>query len=101
ETQLKAERQHLDEAHRALDEMRQRAQRMYQQGEQVIGDAYSAERLGVTLRQRIIELADNPDAPLFFGRLDFDPTSRALTTDPDEGGPRPSIGRRHVAPGPG
>lgn len=96
---LKAEQRHLQRSHDALTDMRHRAQRMYEQGEQVIGDSYSAERLGVTLRQRIAELADQPDAPIFFGRLDFDECHSGA--DHDEDGTRHYIGRRHVVDGQG
>jgi len=64
--------------------MRERAQALFATGENVAGDAYSAETLGRTLARRIAELADDPNTPLFFGRLDFLDTNRY------------HIGRRHV-----
>jgi len=64
--------------------MRARAQHLFHTGDTVAGDAYSAETLGKTLRRRVAELADDPNTPLFFGRLTF------LDTQDFH------IGRRHV-----
>ncbi|WP_249713939.1 HelD family protein [Rhizomonospora bruguierae] len=84
EEELAAERAHLDAARKALRRMRERAEGLFATGDRVAGDAYSAETLGRTLSRRIAELADNPDTPLFFGRLDIDSD-------------RFHIGRRHVS----
>ena len=43
-------------------------------GEQVAGDAFSAETLGLTLFRRVADLADDPMTPLFFGKLNLEPT---------------------------
>ncbi|HET6214987.1 MAG TPA: AAA family ATPase, partial [Micromonosporaceae bacterium] len=48
-----------------------------------------AETLGRTLARRVAALADDPNTPLFFGRLD-------LTGDQHEPAARHHIGRRHV-----
>jgi DNA helicase IV len=83
EDELAAERAHLDAARTALRRMRERTEQLFATGDKVAGDAYAAETLGRTLSRRIEELADNPDTPLFFGRLDF--TEEQF-----------HIGRRHV-----
>jgi len=83
ETDLQAERDHLAASRAALKRMREHAQDLFATGDKVAGDAYAAETLGRHLHRRIAELADNPDTPLFFGRLDID----------DD---RFHIGRRHV-----
>src|SRR6266536_3459552 len=71
DTQLNAEREHLAASRAALARMRARTEALYATGGQVAGDAYSAETLGTTLRRRVAQLADDPNTPLFFGRLDF------------------------------
>jgi DNA helicase IV len=71
--------------------MREHAQHLFHTGETVAGDAYSSETLGRTLSQRVRELADDPNTPLFFGRLDF-----AELPVSDHSGHSYHIGRRHV-----
>lgn len=83
EIELAAERAHLDASRQALRRMRERAEDLFAVGDKVAGDAYTAETLGRHMARRIAELADNPDTPLFFGRLDI---------DNDEF----HVGRRHV-----
>ncbi|GAB1688826.1 HelD family protein [Krasilnikovia sp. M28-CT-15] len=83
DTELAAERHHLTESRAALGRMRERAQALFATGENVAGDAYTAEQLGRHLSRRVAELADNPDTPLFFGRLDLDAGAH-------------HVGRRHV-----
>ncbi|MFE7231521.1 HelD family protein [Streptomyces sp. NPDC057596] len=62
-------------------------------GEDVSGDGASAEALGRYLRTRARQMAEEPDSPLFFGRLDFE--------DSDEAGDhrrqRYYVGRRRVS----
>ncbi|MFF7898832.1 MULTISPECIES: HelD family protein [unclassified Streptomyces] len=62
-------------------------------GEDVSGDGASAEALGRCLRTRARQMAEEPDSPLFFGRLDFE--------DSDEAGDhrrqRYYVGRRRVS----
>lgn len=86
DSQLTAERAHLVASRAALRRMREHAEELFATGSTVSGDPFSAESLGRMLARRIAELADDPLAPLFFGRLDFagDPTERF------------HIGRRHV-----
>lgn len=82
-TDLAAERRHLTESRAALKRMREHAEALYATGDRVAGDAYTAEMLGRHMSRRVLELADHPQTPLFFGRLTF--------ADADH-----HIGRRHV-----
>ena len=75
DTELEAERTHLSESRAALRRMRGRAEALYSAGSEVAGDPYGAEALGRTLSRRVAELADDPNTPLFFGRLDIDDTA--------------------------
>ncbi|HLL64765.1 MAG TPA: AAA family ATPase [Micromonosporaceae bacterium] len=87
---LDTERAHLTASRAALRRMRERTQVLFATGDKVAGDAYTAEQLGRHLSRRVAELADDPDTPLFFGRLDIETGPR----HPDPG--RFHIGRRHV-----
>ncbi|MFJ9654393.1 HelD family protein [Streptomyces microflavus] len=62
-------------------------------GEGVSGDGASAEALGRYLRTRARQMAEEPDSPLFFGRLDFEDTEDAG----DHRRQRYYIGRRRVS----
>ncbi|MEU5368743.1 AAA family ATPase [Streptomyces sp. NPDC005951] len=62
-------------------------------GEGVAGDGASAEALGRYLRTRARQMAEEPDSPLFFGRLDFEDTEDAG----DHRRQRYYIGRRRVS----
>jgi DNA helicase IV len=88
--ELTAERAHLTESRAALGRMRERARALFATGENVAGDAYSAETLGRALARRVAELADNPDTPLFFGKLTFGAGAG------EHANTRHHIGRRHV-----
>ena len=57
------------------------------------GDRVSLEYLKADLYRRAEALKDLPDAPLFFGRLDY---SELAKTDEDFAGADFHIGRRHV-----
>ncbi|MEV8514360.1 AAA family ATPase [Dactylosporangium sp. NPDC051484] len=83
ETDLQHEREHLAASRQALKRMREHAEELFSTGDKVAGDAYAAETLGRHLARRIADLADNPDTPLFFGRLDLDDHQY-------------HVGRRHV-----
>jgi DNA helicase IV len=72
--------------------MRERALHLFQTGDRVAGDAYGAETLGRTLARRVAELADDPNTPLFFGRLAFGSRTEAG----EHSGHHYHIGRRHV-----
>jgi DNA helicase IV len=90
EADLETERHHLTDSRQALKRMREHAEELFSTGDKVAGDAYAAETLGRHLSRRIAELADNPDTPLFFGRLDFN------ATDEEHANQRYHVGRRHV-----
>ncbi|GGN69895.1 DNA helicase [Actinoplanes lobatus] len=83
DTELAAERTHLTESRAALRRMRDRAESLFATGDKVAGDSYTAEQLGRHMARRVKELADDPDTPLFFGRLDIDDSAY-------------HVGRRHV-----
>jgi DNA helicase IV len=85
EAEIEAERHHLAQSRAALARMRERAQQLFATGEAVAGDAYSAESLGVALSARVRSLADDPNTPLFFGRITTSPSGESF-----------HIGRRHV-----
>ncbi|MFC5000678.1 HelD family protein [Dactylosporangium cerinum] len=87
--ELAAERAHLEASRKALRRMREHAEDLFSTGDQVAGDPFAAETLGRHLARRIAELADSPDTPLFFGKLDIE------AVEADEGG-RFHVGRRHV-----
>jgi len=90
--EIAAERTHLVNSREALGRMRERAQHLFNTGDTVAGDAYSAETLGRTLSRRIAELSDDPRTPLFFGRLTFGESPAAE----EHSGHLYHIGRRHV-----
>jgi DNA helicase IV len=83
DTELAAERHHLTQSRAALGRMRGRAEALFSTGADVAGDAYTAEQLGRHMARRVVELADDPTTPLFFGRLDIDDIAY-------------HVGRRHV-----
>ncbi|MFE3459913.1 HelD family protein [Nocardiopsis aegyptia] len=90
--ELQAERDHLDAARAALRRMRENVEGT----ELMLGDVVNDKVTNAALRKgrerRIAALADVPGAPLFFGRLDFDPGTVSEDGDAD----RVHIGRRHV-----
>ncbi|MBV6700645.1 AAA family ATPase [Kitasatospora aureofaciens] len=65
-------------------------------GEDVSGDGASAEALGRYLRTRARHMADLPDSPAFFGRLDFDDAPQAG----DHRRQRYYVGRRRISEDP-
>ncbi|XRQ14914.1 HelD family protein [Actinomadura welshii] len=87
---LAAERAHLAESRAALRRMREHAESL---SADAAGDWVSRQFLESLLDQRVAALADHPDTPLFFGRMD-----RGAGGDPD----LPAVmyvGRRHVHDG--
>jgi hypothetical protein len=78
---LDAEGRYLEHARRCLAAMRASVQALDPQA----GDAVSAEYLKVELARRAEALRDNPDVPLFFGRIDRQSSGEQF-----------HIGRRHV-----
>ena len=85
DTVLEAERAHLAASRAALRAMREHAESL---SADAAGDWVSREVLRGLLDQRIAALADHPDTPLFFGRLD-----RAAGDDLPH---TIYVGRRHV-----
>ncbi|MEH1016875.1 AAA family ATPase [Micromonospora sp. CPCC 206060] len=61
-------------------------------GADIAGDGWTAETLGRLLRGQARELACDPHAPPYFGRLDFDTTPAAG----EHRGARYYLGRRHL-----
>ncbi|GAA5143983.1 AAA family ATPase [Nocardioides marinquilinus] len=85
---LRAEQSHLTRSRAALARMRQRVDAL---DPAAGGDRISREVLAGTLEARRQALADDPQVPLFFGRLDYDVTAEQT---PDE---TFHVGRRHVS----
>ncbi|MFC0042656.1 HelD family protein [Actinomadura rayongensis] len=86
--ELAAERAYLTDARAALRRMREHAEA---QSADTAADWVSRQFLESLLDQRVAALADRPDAPLFFGRMDGAPAPGVPGTL--------YIGRRHVHDG--
>ncbi len=84
---IAAERAHLAQSRAALRIMREETLSLKAQG----GNAVSTEVLHGAIQARAAALLDQPDVPLFFGRLDY---STELASD--YRGERYYVGRRHV-----
>ncbi len=82
---MSAERAYLAAARADLGGMREATLALEAHG----GDAVSEAYLAASLHKRVQSLTDDPDTPLFFGRLDLRPGAT-------EDGERFYIGRRHV-----
>jgi DNA helicase IV len=85
---LQAEQDHLDESRAALARMRARTESL---DSAAAGDWVSREYLESAFAERRKALADDPDVPLFFGRVDHLPDA------PDVGGESFHVGRRHIS----
>ena len=85
---LAAEQAHLAASRAALAAMRAHAQSL---SADAAGDWVSQQILQSLLDQRVAALADHPDTPLFFGRLDRSAADDLPTTI--------HVGRRHVHDG--
>jgi len=85
---LAAEQAHLAESRAALQAMREHARSL---SADAAGDWVSRQVLQSLLDQRVAALADHPDTPLFFGRLD--------RSADDDLPPTIYVGRRHVHDG--
>ena len=79
--ELVAEQRHLHASRTALEHMRAKTEALHAMG----GDRVSTEYLKQALWRRMKALEDDPDPPLFFGRLDYATPERFY------------IGRRHVS----
>jgi len=95
-TELAAEHARLAASRAAFARMLDTARHRVATGEAVAGDRYTAETLGRMLKSHVKELTEEPDGPLYFGRLQFGTGPEAG----EHGGQRYYIGRRHV-PDPG
>jgi DNA helicase IV len=88
---IAAERAHLARSREFLHLMRENALELAKNP--MAGDRVSLEYLKADLYRRAEALKDLPDAPLFFGRLDYSELARQ---DEDFAGADFHIGRRHV-----
>jgi len=88
---IAAERAHLARSREFLHLMRENALELAKNP--MAGDRVSLEFLKADLYRRAEALKDLPDAPLFFGRLDYSELARQ---DEDFAGSDFHIGRRHV-----
>src|SRR5512146_1207816 len=88
---IAAERAHLARSREFLHLMRENVLTLAQNP--MAADRVSLEYLKADLYRRAEALKDLPDAPLFFGRLDY---SELAQTDKDFAGADFHIGRRHV-----
>ncbi|WP_433323590.1 HelD family protein [Spirillospora sp. CA-294931] len=86
---LAAERAHLAESRAALRRMREYARGL---SADMAADWVSRQILESLLDKRVAALADHPDTPLFFGRLDADGADTEVP-------PTIHVGRRHVHDG--
>ena len=82
---LDAEREHLAASRQDLARMRRKVESL---DSSTAGNWVSAEILDATLARRLEQLADDPDVPLFFGRID---------RTADMGAESFHIGRRHIS----
>lgn len=99
--EILAERRALSAARAALRGMRESVDAT----EILFGDAAKDKVTDAALRRgrerRMAALADVPGAPLYFGRMDFEPGTVFLDDTPSERADRVHIGRRHVHDGSG
>src|SRR6201984_712896 len=86
---IRAERTHLVQSREYLRVMREEVLAI----NPMAGDPVSLEYLKADLYRRAEALKDLPDAPLFFGRLDY---SELAAKEDDFAGKDFHIGRRHV-----
>ncbi|WP_190137626.1 HelD family protein [Streptomyces longispororuber] len=90
---LTEERRYHDLCRAALAAMVEGAEEHVISGEHVSASGADAEVLGYALRSRAKEMRELPEAPLFFGRLDFDPDAPEAG---DHRGQRYHIGRLRI-----
>lgn len=94
--ELARERAHVARCREALRAQVEDAGHQVIAGEDVSGDGASAEALGRYLRTRARRMAELPDSPAFFGRLDFGDGPEAG----DHRGQRYHLGRRRISEDP-
>ncbi|MFH8289393.1 HelD family protein [Streptomyces sp. NPDC018059] len=93
---LTQERSYHDACRAALAGMVEGAQERVVSGEDVSASGADAEVLGYQFRSHAKELRELPEAPLFFGRLDFAATGPAAEEAGDHRGQRYHIGRLRI-----
>jgi DNA helicase IV len=86
DTELVAERRHLERSREQLQRMRRRTAGLDAHG----GNSVSTEYIKAALWHRVRALEDDPEVPLFFGRIDRDDPAQPVTE-------RFYVGRRHVS----
>ncbi|MFD4953010.1 HelD family protein [Streptomyces sp. NPDC058451] len=91
--ELALERAYVAVCREAMTRQVDDAQYQVVAGEDVSGDGAGAEALGRYLRTRARRMAEEPDSPLFFGRLDFEDSEEAG----DHRRQRYYVGRRRVS----
>ncbi|MGV4988720.1 HelD family protein [Streptomyces sp. NRAIS4] len=91
--ELERERAYVAVCRAALAQQVEDADEQVIAGETVSGDGASAEALGRYLRTRARDMREEPDSPLFFGRLDFDDEPATG----DHRAQRYYVGRRRVS----
>src|SRR3984893_2948911 len=91
--ELSGEQEYLAHARRCLEAMRRNVAGLKAQG----GDKMAREILEANLAARLTALQDDPDVPLFFGRIDLGSNS-SPSSSPNLGhrGEVFHLGRRHV-----
>jgi DNA helicase IV len=89
DAEISREQDHLTSSRAALRRMRDKTASM----SALAGDRVSGEYLKFTLWQRMKALEDDPEIPLFFGRLDYGDHEAA---GPGLPGERFYVGRRHI-----
>src|SRR5207253_1365026 len=91
--ELSNEQAYLAHARRSLEAMRRSVAGLRAQG----GDKVAREILEANLAARLTALQDDPDVPLFFGRIDLGSNSSS-NSSPNQGhrGEVFHLGRRHV-----
>ncbi len=90
--EITREQVHLRQSREALHRMRERTASM----DALSGDRVSGEYLKFTLWKRMKALEDDPNVPLFFGRLDYGSAADTSSESVGLPGERFYIGRRHV-----
>src|SRR5690349_12988265 len=92
DAELVSERSHHETCRAVMAAMVEGAAEHVVTGEDVSASGADAEALGYTLRSRAREMAELPETPLFFGRLDFAESGAAG----EHRGGRYHIGRRRI-----
>ncbi|MBD0746210.1 AAA family ATPase [Streptomyces sp. CBMA152] len=95
--ELAQERAYHQTCRAALTGMVEGADVQVVRGENAFASGADAEVLGYQLRSWAKELREEPDGPLFFGRLDFAPADPHADAPGDHAGQSYHIGRRRIS----